>query len=207
MDLSEPSSAITPSMEGPVLRVLANTRLALSARAVSRLAARGSQAGVNRTLRRLADQGLVLTAEAGSATLYSLNRRHIAAPIVELLADLRNELIRRLTDEIGAWPRPPVFASLFGSAARADGDTGSDIDLFFIRPAALEFDDRIWMFHTQRLAVDVRDWTGNHASIIEVGSDELTGKGRAHVRRIVDSIRADWIVLHGEAPPELDESP
>jgi len=72
-------------------------------------------------LNRLADQGLVLQQEAGKAVLYTLNRDHLAAPAVSILADIRSELVRRLRATLADWTIQPVHASLFGWAARGDG--------------------------------------------------------------------------------------
>jgi hypothetical protein len=48
----------------------------LTGREIARLASRGSERGVRLVLHRPAAQGLVTTWEAGSASLYLLNREH-----------------------------------------------------------------------------------------------------------------------------------
>ena len=55
---------------------------------------------MNASLRRITEEGLVHAEEAGNAYLYTFNRDHLAAPAVELLADIRSELERRLRAEI-----------------------------------------------------------------------------------------------------------
>ncbi len=96
MHLARPFAAIIPTLDGEVLVVLAGTTRPLTGRDVAKLVKRGSQAGVNRALRRLVEHGVVEAQEAGAAILYSLNREHLAAPAVSSLADLRGELVRRL---------------------------------------------------------------------------------------------------------------
>jgi len=60
-----------------------------------------------------------------------------------------------------------------GSAARGDGDTTSDIDLFVVRPRAVAVEDQSWRAQLHSLARGVARWIGNHAGISEVGEDEL----------------------------------
>ena len=63
---------------------------------------------------------------AGEYHLYTLNRQHLAAPAIELLADLRAEFQRRLRDEVAGWQVAPIHLSIFGSAARGAGDVADE---------------------------------------------------------------------------------
>jgi predicted nucleotidyltransferase len=195
MDLSEPSAAITPTLDGPVLVVLAATTRALSAREVARLSPRGSFEGVRQSLLRMTEHGLVLVEEAGNSTLYRLNREHVAAPAVELLVALRAELIRRITHAVTEWGIPPVHASLFGSAARADGDTASDIDLFVVRPRRIAEDNAAWRKQTNTLAEQIHAWSGNHVGLAEISETELPRVARTAAGR---NIRTDGIPIAGK---------
>src|SRR5260370_10064428 len=165
MHLARPYTAISPTLDGEVLVVLAGTMRPLTGREVAKLVKRGSQAGVNRTLRRLVEHGVVDAREAGAAILYSLNREHLAAPAVNSLADLRGELVRRLKQSVQAWKTRPLHASLFGSAARGDGKTSSDIDVFVVRPSGLDENDRPWRDHLDQLTRAVQRWTRNHPAL------------------------------------------
>ena len=200
MDLSEPWATVCPTLDGPVLAALARTSRPLAAREVARLVRRGSWGGVRKVLVRLAHQGLVSMQEAGNVTLYSLNRRHLAAPAVDILVGLREELVRRLSDAITSWSVPAVHASLFGSAARGDGDVSSDIDLFVVRPRSVDQGDPTWRAQVDQLAVDVLAWTGNHAGIAEVGEAEIRAVRRSDAGQ---SIRADGIALAGKPVDEV----
>jgi predicted nucleotidyltransferase len=200
MDWSEPDAALCPTLDGPVLMVLAATTRPLAAREVARLVRRGSWAGVRKVLLRLVEHGVVTVQEAGNVTLYTMNRQHLAAPAVDVLAGLRQELVHRLSDSIGAWTTAAVHASLFGSAARGDGSTTSDIDLFIVRPRKIDQEDGRWRAQLDRLAADVLAWTGNHAGISEVGETEL---GRVRRTPAGKSIRADGITLAGKQVDEI----
>ena len=140
--------------------------------------------------------------EAGNAYLYTLNREHLAAPALELLADIRAEFERRLRSEIADWEIAPAHASIFGSAARGEGDTHSDIDLFIVRPTRVPDDDPRWRAQLERLSHRVLVWTGNHVGLSEVSA--------ANVRRlrrerppVVDELRQDAITLAGPSPNKL----
>lgn len=54
---------------------------------------------------------------------------------------MRSDLLSRLRAALSGWSPRAVHASLFGSAARGDGDAGSDIDIFVVRPVPIGQDD------------------------------------------------------------------
>jgi predicted nucleotidyltransferase len=143
MDVSHPFTALMPGLDSAVLSVLARTTRAQTGREVA-LAAGRSPSGVRSVLDRLAEQGFVDSERAGRAYVYTLNREHLAAPAVEALAGLRPALADRLRREIAGWRIAPSHASLFGSAARGDGDAASDVDLFIVRPGGIEAEDATW---------------------------------------------------------------
>ena len=185
-----------------VLRVLRGTTRPLTGREVARLVRAGSQPTVNASLRRLSEEGLVRAEEAGRAYLYTINREHLAAPAVELLADVRAELERRLRSEIAAWQIAPVHLSIFGSAARGDGDTASDIDIFVIRTRDVPDDDPLWREELGRLSDHVLAWTGNHAALSEVSETDLR-RLRRERPSVVDELTQYAITIAGREPAEL----
>lgn len=134
MDVSDPTRAITPSLDGPVLAVLAAAGRPLTVGEIAAQAVRGSEIGIRRSVGRLVDQGIIRATVMGRNRVHELNRDHIAAGIAELMADLRLELWRRLRAELSGWDVAPLYAAVFGSAARGDGDACSDIDLLLVHP-------------------------------------------------------------------------
>ncbi|MDA8316351.1 MAG: nucleotidyltransferase domain-containing protein [Actinomycetota bacterium] len=134
MQLDQPLRVVTPSVDAEVLSVLARATSSFSARRVYQLIGSRSEAGVRRALDRLAGQGVVLVRRAGQAKLYELNRRHLAAPYIEHLAQLRDELVERLSDRFQLFSPVPSFAALFGSAARGGMRPDSGVDIFITRP-------------------------------------------------------------------------
>lgn len=132
MDLTDPTRAVTATLDGPVLAVLAQSGKPMTVGDVAAQMPRGSEIGVRRSLERLVGQGIVRATEMGRNRVHELNREHIAAPVADLLASLRLELWKRLRAKLSAWNPRPVYGCVFGSAARGDGDSGSDIDLLLV---------------------------------------------------------------------------
>lgn len=202
MDVSRPYSAVSPGLEGDVLVVLAGTTRPLTGRRVATLVRHGSPDGVRKALDRLVAQGVVLREEAGRALMHSLNRRHLAVPAVEVMAGMRRELLRRLRDSLAGWAPAPVHASMFGSAARADGDINSDIDLFLVHPAEVSEDDPDWRARIEQLGEDVLAWTGNYAAVIDLPEQDLSRLRRSRPP-VVDELLRDGIDLAGVPLEEL----
>ncbi|MDQ3121840.1 MAG: nucleotidyltransferase domain-containing protein [Actinomycetota bacterium] len=202
MNLSRPWALIRSPIDIEVMVVLRGTTRPLTGRDVARLVRAGSQPAVNAALRRLAEEGLVEAEEAGSAYLYTFNREHLAASAIELLAGIRTELERRLRGEIAEWRIAPVHVSIFGSAARGDGDTRSDIDVFVVRPADVSEDDPGWREQLDRLSDHVYNWTGNRVAVSEVSAADAR-RLRRERPAIVEEIRRDAITLAGRTPAEL----
>ncbi len=202
VNLSRPWAPIRSPIDMEVLRVLRGTTRPLTGREVARLVHAGSQPAVNVSLRRLNDEGLVHAEEAGNAYLYTFNREHLAAPAVELLADIRSELEHRLRDEIAGWRIAPVHVSIFGSAARGDGDTKSDIDIVVVRPRQARGDDPTWREQLARLSDRTLAWTGNHAGLAEVSEADVR-RLRRERPPIVEELSHDAITITGPEPAEL----
>lgn len=194
MDVSRPHRVISHPLDSTVLRVLTGTNQALTGRQIARLASEGSQQGIWKALGRLVDAGVVEREEAGSSSLYTFNREHLAAPAIEMLTNLRGELLERLRQTFRDWQVRPVHASMFGSAARGDGDARSDIDLFIVRPDGVDVEDPTWRDQLDKLANAVLHWTGNHAGIVELGERDLVQLRRRRPP-VLEELDADAITL------------
>lgn len=173
MDVSRPFAALAPGAESDVLVALAGSTAQRSGREIARLSGRSST-GVQHVLDRLVDEGLVHRIQAGRAYLYSLNRDHLLAPAVEVMAGARWNLVRRLRDLFASWKSPILHASLFGSVARGEGNAASDIDLLVVRPRGIDAEDEQWRSQLEELADRVLRWTGNQAGIAELSEDDVS---------------------------------
>jgi len=196
MDLSDPTRAVTATLDGTVLAVLAVAGKPLTVGQVAQQAVRGSEIGIRRSLARLVEQGIVRATLMGRNQVHELNRDHLAANVAISLAELRPELWKRLRTELSHWRTRPLYAAVFGSAARGDGDESSDIDLLLVHPpfpgekkpranprfsaqlteALGEFmassgemeAARLWEEQLDRLRQLVQGWTGNALQIVDV---------------------------------------
>lgn len=187
VNVSMPISTVVPSLDGPVLAVLASTYAPLSLADVHRRAGPSSKSGVRQVLVRMLTQGLVAEVPGG----YVLNRDHVAAPAVELLANLHGALAGRIRSAAEAWPGQVLLAGLFGSAARRDGDASSDIDILVVS------DDAALDEFADELAGWVRAWTGNPAQVVGLSTAELR-RLRAAKEPIVAGWERDLVVLCGD---------
>lgn len=197
MDVSRPYRAVSPGLTGDVLVVLAGTTRPLTGREVARLVGIRSADGVRKALERLAEHGLVSRQRAGSSYLHALNREHVAAGLVAELAAVRSRFLADLHREVNSWRIPAAHASLFGSAARLDGDTASDIDLFVVRSHDVDEADPEWRAQLDELAERIYQRTGNNASVFEFGENEVHSLRRS-ARPILAELRVDRIDLAGE---------
>jgi predicted nucleotidyltransferase len=204
MDLSNPLAVVTPTLDAAVLQALAATTGWATGAHVHRLAGTGSDDGVRRVLARLADQGIVLADQHSHATLYLLNRDHVAADAIVSLTRLRAVIIDRIKGALESWSPVPVHASLFGSFARGEATADSDIDLLVITDPKVNPDKTTEA--VDRLAADIRKWTGNSVQIIDRNPDELAAM-IATADPLVASWRADHIDLMGARLLDLLRDP
>ncbi len=91
---------------------------------------------------------------------------------------------------------------VFGSFARSEAGTDSDIDVVVVRPAEVDEDDDAWAESIEAWRRDVRRLTGNPVEVLEVSADEAASKvaGRSQVWA---DIRRDGRVVHGLDIDEL----
>ena len=231
MNLSDPSMAVTSTLDGPVLIVLADAGKPLTVSEVAGNSVRGSEIGIRKSLGRLVSQGIVTAIELGNTRVYSLNREHVAAGVALELAGLRSVLWQRTAREIERWSVRPLYACVFGSAARHEGDSNSDIDLLLVRPSTIaEVNDarksksvmaalglwaevivtrvmsdaqiKKWDSNVDGLHDIVRRWTGNPLQVVSISAIEWSEHRRAK-STIYQNIRQDEIRLYDELGPMI----
>ena len=196
VDVSRPYAAVCPSLDGDVLRVLAATSRGLTGREVAAMTGRRSHSGVLDVLHRLSEHGLVTRVQLNRGYLFTLNRDHLAAEAVELLMDLRIKLFENIESEIADWETLPVHASVYGSTARGDGDTTSDIDLLIVRPDKVALEEQHWQAQVDGLREQIEAWTGNRASVADISKTELT-ELRRQKRPIISELGTDAVAVFG----------
>lgn len=187
MDVSMPISSVVPSLDGPVLAYLSATTGPTSLTELHRRVGRGSMSGVRKVLFRLVEAGLVHKVPGG----FVLNREHLAAPAVEVLAEMNGELIRRIRSFVENRNVDASLVGLFGSAARRDGNSESDIDVLIVSESE-ELDN-----FRDLLADHIKSWTGNNAQVIAIPRREI---GR--LRKVEEALVSNWdrelVVISGD---------
>ena len=189
MDLGSPVLDVAPAVRGALLQALARLEQPVTRRRLAAVAgvAPGNASGV---IEELIRAGLVSETVAGRSSMVVLNRDHLAAGPVLALAGLRGELIRRLRERLSAWPELNG-AWLFGSVARGDADSGSDVDVLIVSDDLQSpgLHERL-----SRLQADVRSWTGNDLQLVEHSPSSWRELVRAK-SPLVEQIRLDGIAL------------
>jgi predicted nucleotidyltransferase len=191
VDLSSPVRDVAPAVRGALLQTLARLEQPVTRRQLA-VAAGVAPGNASAVIEELIQSGLVSEKVAGRSSMVLLNRNHLAAGPVLALAGLRGELIRRLRDRLSAWP-DLHGAWLFGSVARGDASSDSDIDLLIVAEdlQSLDLHDRL-----AHLQADVRSWTGNDLQLVEHSSSSWRKLVRAK-NPLVEQLRMDGIALTG----------
>jgi len=194
MLLQSPIGAIAPTLDADVLGYLAAADVAATAGEIAERVPGVSKAGVRKALQRLAAQGVLSVRRLGSADIYSLNCEHLAAEPVIALARLRQTYLDRIRGELKASPTEPVFAAVFGSAARGQMRIDSDIDLFMVRPSAV--DQVTWDEWVMELSAKSTAWTGNDTRPFVTTEQEILAASTAE-RSVLKEIADEGIPVAG----------
>jgi hypothetical protein len=194
MDFARPFTTVTPTLDGDVLGVLAAADVELSGRELARRARHGSIEGIRRAADRLVAEGIVLRRAAAGAHLYRFNRGHVAARWIEGLAMLPEHVIERLRTIIVGWEAAASLAFLFGSVARRQASSASDLDILVVRRSACDADSPAWRSQLVALQQEATAMTGNDARVLELGEEDLGG-GR--VEPVLQEVLRDGIPLLG----------
>ena len=173
VDFSQPFRAVTPTLDGPVLRVLARTTHPMTRQQVADLIGAASEAGVRKVLRRLAEQGVVIEQRIGTHYTYVGNREHIMWPAVEVFMSAADRLDTTIREHVEAWDLPALSVELFGSVAAGTSTADSDIDLMVYRPFLTEDQMGLWDSQVAELRMAVERWTGNACEILEIDPQTL----------------------------------
>lgn len=193
MDLGSPILEVATGVRGALLQALARLEQPVTRRQLA--AAAGVAAGnASTVIGELIQAGLVLETIAGRSSMVTLNRNHLAAAPILALANQRGELIRRLREQLSEWPDLHQ-AWLFGSVARGDADSESDIDVLIVADdlESTDLHERLAELHT-----DVRSWTGNDLQLVEHSKSSWHKLVQAK-NPLVEQIRQDGIALTGDA--------
>jgi predicted nucleotidyltransferase len=180
MSLDQPLNEVFASgTHVRILRALCElpTDVAVSGRDLARRAG-VSHPRAARVLAELAEQGVATAQRLPRTDLYRLNRDHALAEVLIQLfareAQLRFDLLSLVAKELKRRKLPVTEARIFGSAARGDMTSTSDVDLALVAPRnsipAVEE-------AAQELAEAVRKRFGTRLNVL-VGAPSLSALSR-----------------------------
>ncbi len=190
MNVGQPWVDVIAGARGAVLATLVQLEAPVTVRTLARHAGVSPQ-GALRLVNELAGAGIVRVQPAGRSLMVSLNRQHLAAEPVIALVSTRARLVHRLGDELAGWD-DLAGAWLFGSAARGDGGSDSDVDIALVASRSIDTDR--WEGQTARLMSEVQAWTGNPVQLVEHTRRTFAGLVREG-NPLVDAVRLEGIPL------------
>lgn len=185
MQFQKPFAVITPSADGDVLDVLARApHVWFTSATLSRMTETRSAEGVRLVLIRLVEQGIVERESTTQGHRFRLNADHLAADAVIAISQQWATFLARLAREVERWTPPPVYGAIFGSAARRDMQTSSDIDVFLVRSDQDVSEE--WFQNVAGLERQASAWTGNDVRTLWMSESEVVDRaGETVLRDIV----------------------
>lgn len=193
MHLTHPLRTLAPTLDMAVLGCVArSTRVYSLTDVVDHTGA--SRPGVRLAAERLAAGGLLESVQVGRATGYRLNREHLLAEPILAAIEARSTLRTRIRNHVSGWALPARRVVLFGSAARDDADSESDVDLLIIPENSSALAQDAWHGQVLDLVTAVRRWTGNECDVVSLTAQEWADASSRH-EALPQAIGRDGIVL------------
>lgn len=194
VNLSQPGADILGETPAALLRALARRTSAASGRELGRLAGISSPSTAHRALAELVRTGLVAATESSHATLFALNREHALWTPIESILGIPAKIDQMIETIVAEAFGDTATVALFGSVARGDATSGSDIDIALVvandaRPDSVaEVSDQL----VERLGV----FTGNAVQVVAITRSQFAGMIAAH-DPLIDSWAADARTISG----------
>jgi predicted nucleotidyltransferase len=202
VDFVRPVEAVIPGAQGRILAVLSTTTAELNMRTIARLS-HVSVAQTSRVLPALVSLGILERREAPPSALFRFVPENAAARAVTALAELRPAVLDELARTAAEVEPQPISVVVFGSFARGEADSQSDLDVVVVRPRDVDEDEVPWRSALSQWARQARRLTGNHVEVIEVGEAEVSRLLRSRKPVWVD-VQRDGIVIFGLDLRELE---
>lgn len=201
VDFQRPVEAVVPGAQGRILAVLVETSAELNLRTIARLSG-VSVAHASRVLPGLVELGIVERRDVPPSALFRFVAENVAARAVSALADAWRTVLSDLGERAGRVVPSPVSVVVFGSFARGEADRQSDLDVVFVRPAAVGEEDPKWRAGVDRWVEHAQRLTGNTVELLEVIDEEAARLLRSR-KQLWSDIQRDGVVVHGLAIDEL----
>lgn len=189
-----PVEAVIPGAQGRILAVLARTTAEVNLRTLADLAS-VSPAQATRVLPKLVELGLVERREVPPSALFRLAREHLAARAVIELAGSWDRAMEELTTLAEELLPHAVNVTVFGSFARGEATSESDIDLLVVWAETSEDEGR-WVDALAAFTDRIRQLTGDPVNVVEAGEWEM-GRLLRSPRPLWKDIVRDGFTLAG----------
>jgi predicted nucleotidyltransferase len=198
MNLSLPIESLVPGLRGRVLTALVRSSRPMSIREVARKARSNSHPSVKLVLVSLVDEGMArYSIVSKGAQYFELNRSHLLVEHLVKIDHAKGIALDAIREEVECWPRAPRSVVLFGSVARGEDTSASDIDLLIVwKGERAPSDD--WNGDKRRMAERVYGLTGNAVNITEFSSREWE-TALEQREPLLESIARDGLPVGGTA--------
>ncbi|MBU6244121.1 MAG: nucleotidyltransferase domain-containing protein [Actinomycetales bacterium] len=189
---------MVPGLRGRVLTALVRSPRPLSLRELARRAGSSSPGSVKRVLTSLMEEGLVRYGLVSKgSTFFEVNHEHL---LVKHLVDIdhgKDTVIDEVRAHVATWPRDPRAVVLFGSVARGEDTSASDVDVLVVWQSEQAPSDD-WDADTLKLIETIYNQTGNSLNLLVFTASEW----EAAVERrepVVGDVARDGVCLVGSA--------
>jgi UTP:GlnB (protein PII) uridylyltransferase len=152
----------------------------------------------------LVELGVVERHEAPPSALFRRVPDNIASRSITSLTLAHPTVLAEMGSTAARIGAPPVSVVVFGSFARGEADSRSDIDLLVVRPRRVDEEEPAWRHDLDDWAGQVGRLTGNQTEMLEVGEAELARLLRGRKPLWAD-IQRDGILVFGSPLASLKE--
>lgn len=203
MDYSCPLSSVVPGSRGRVLAALASSPGLKTATSLSHACGVGRR-HVDRVVRQLEDIGVVRADRSARPLRVCLDDDSPVVALIRRIHELRSDVLELLSSSLKADPMSGLrSAVVFGSFARGDCDSDSDIDVLLVRSD--DSDWEAWDSSTFYWAWRMSDSVGCEVSVISRTESEAVESMKSP-RAVWAGIARDGIPLYGPpVQPMVDE--
>lgn len=195
MDFIRPVQAVIPGAQGRILSVLAETSAELNLRSIARLSG-VSLAHASRVMPVLVELGVVERREAPPSALFRFVPENVASRAITALTRSRHTVLDEMGSVATRLDSPPVSIVVFGSFARGEADSESDIDVLVVRPLDVEEDDLSWREALDGWREHVSRLAGNRVETLEVTEQDMPRLLRSR-KPLWTDVQREGVVVFG----------
>jgi predicted nucleotidyltransferase len=144
----------------------------------------------------LVDLGILERREAPPSALFRFVPEHVAARAIVALADARQAVLEELASTARDLVPRPASVIVFGSFARAEAVSGSDVDIVVVRSDDTDEEDASWRSAVAVWTEHVHRVTGNPVELLEVSTAEVSRLLHTRKQLWLD-VQRDGVVVFG----------